>query len=138
MKTLLIFFIIGLTSCASKEIKKEDLSAWEGESLKTLDIHPYFSALPREERPVGDSEDRLINFYQRRSIETAPRNCVGTGFGFGAVGIGASECSPREIQEYNCVHQFRIKNELIDNYRILGEDCYTDCEMRPKNKPCKK
>lgn len=137
MKYLFWSIIPGLilSSCAGREVRQSDLDTWQGESTAVLESHPVFSTLPREERLVPDSNgERLINFSQNKAVESGPRNCFGTGFGFGPVGLGSNVCSPRQIEYRACVHQFVIKNSRVISYRVVGQDCYTDCSFRPTQK----
>lgn len=131
----MVLSLFVLSSCASKSVRDEDLKSWPGQSTQSLESHPVFSALPREERAIPQSDDVLINYYQKKATEVEPRSCFGTGIGFGGIGLGANRCSPRQVQESACTHQFRVKNNVVQSYRVLGDDCYTDCKFRP-NQTC--
>lgn len=132
-------FSFSLFSCSSAKVRDSDLKSWKGQEINTLETHKMFSALPKEERLITNSEDKLINYYQRKTVENGSRNCFGTGVGFGGFrgagfGLGSSMCSPREIEDNSCTHQFTVNNNTIKDYRVLGRDCFTDCDYRPTGK----
>ena len=132
MKILWALFFLTLSSCVTQSVRDADLQSWIGESTQTLETHSVFSALPREERRIPDSDEKLINYRQRKTVEVEPRTCYGAGGGIQNFGLGATHCSPRQVEQVICVHQFKVKEDVVESYRVLGEDCYTDCKFRPK------
>jgi hypothetical protein len=138
MKNLFFLLsIILLAGCSTATVRQSDLDSWKGQSTTTLEQHPVFSTLPREEREIPDSKDRLINYAQKRMVETDNGSCFNTGFGFNRFGFGSTMCSPRMVEEMACTHQFLIHNNKVESYRVLGEDCSTECKFRPSPGDCK-
>lgn len=138
MKILLMLLFI--SACASTP-KKEDLSkAWKGQDVSKLDKHKFYSTLPVSQKALDNNEVRY-NYIEKKITATGSRTCFGTGFGMGGyrrsgMGVGASSCSPQEYREDNCTHQFIVQNGRISEYDLLGDNCFTECNMMPKGK-CK-
>lgn len=138
MKTLTLLVLVGILSgCSTASVRQSDLDSWRGQNVATLEQHPVFSSLPREVREIPESDSRLINYSQKRMVEVDNGTCFNTGFGFNNIGLGTAHCSPRVVEEMACVHQFLIKNSQVESYRVLGEDCSTECKFRPAVGNCK-
>lgn len=104
MKILLLF--IFLTSCALLEEQKKMIHSiaitWKGQPVADLDAHPYFKTL--NFKNIEDSPEVYKRTYYRRA-----KFLSGGAY----------------FQSGDCYHVFRIKNNLIDQYRQQG-NCRED------------
>lgn len=95
---------------ASGCVFKSDLVAWQGAPVRDLQIHPFFSTLPKQVEVLGGGEELWT--YS---------NCATTCAGGGGVATCRDVC---------CSNQFFVRDGMVEQYRPVGR-CRTDCSVRP-------
>lgn len=112
-------------------VRPADLDAWRDVPVGELELHPLFSTMPREVRPLSDGGELWI--FRNCSSGNAPVNCTHTPAS--VVTPARTTCNGGEEYSTCCHNQFIVRDKRVVSYRANG-DCYTDCTVRPSSKPC--
>jgi len=125
----ILISIAVLQGCAvTKTVRKQDMDAWDGQPVMTLQKHPFFVTVPVVKTRIEDGTE-IWNFVNGRDVSS----CFGQGAGF-ASGYTSSaryssfmSCTSGRIV---CNNVFYIKNDRVEKYTPVGR-CYTDETVRP-------
>jgi hypothetical protein len=133
MKNLLgLLVICVLGGCVlSYSVREEDLRAWEGQPVLTLEKHPVFLTMPVIKTRASDGTE-IWNFVNGRNMSA----CSSSGSVFGRFVDSAtysqfSNCMQR-VQACNNI--FFIINGVVERYTPVGSGgvhCYTDETLQP-------
>lgn len=139
--TALLTLFLFLIGCQSAKIRPDDLNSWKGKSQVDVERHPFFSTLVRDKRDITEDEV-IINFTEFKKTVSSPsglNTCFGGSYMTNSnFGLGSSFCSnQRTLTQHNCVHQFKIRDGIVESYTVVGELCSTTCNNRPSKENCK-
>jgi len=98
-------------------VRQEDLDTWKGIPVDVLEHHPLFASMPLEKRKLPKGGE-LWTFA----------NCKWTATSVMQVQAGYFV----SVSKACCNNQFLISPAgTVDEYRVIGDDCYTDESVRP-------
>jgi hypothetical protein len=122
--------VLGALACCAT-VHQEDLDAWAGAPVISLDKHPVFLTLPVVRTMAADGTE-IRNYVDGHNIES----CAGDGSIFRAAVpfttySGFSHC----VQSFvACNNIFYIKGGVVTQYTPVGSGgarCATDERLRP-------
>lgn len=119
--TTLILFQIVIMACA--HVREEDLVSWRNVPVLELEMHPFFSTLPLEKRPLSNGGELWI---YSNTVSTAKKDCS----------FGVCQAV---LETEGCQNQFVISKGMVLEYRPVPINiisCVTDCRVRPSSRPC--
>ena len=118
-----------LASCGS--VHPEDLNAWVGVPVSSLDKHPIFLTMPVVKTVAADGTE-IRNYINGKNIAS----CAEGGSIFGTtVSLATYGSFTSCVQAFPaCNNIFYIKNGVVTQYTPVGSGggrCYTDERSRP-------
>jgi len=110
---------------SSRTVRRDDLLAWQGAPTVELQVHPFFSTVPKSVEHLQDGSE-LWTYSNCHSGQTAQVcNTIGK----------TVICNGGNPTRSCCHNQFLVQGAHVAWYRAVG-DCYTDCSVRPSSRPC--
>ena len=128
-RTLSVITIVILAGCLS--VRDEDLDAWVGEPVTTLELHPLLNTLPLEIRTASDGTE-IRNYVNGANLGSCFSN--GNIFIHGAQTGSLNTASFCSTQFAACNNIFYIRNGRVIKYAPTGSGgarCYTDDRLKP-------
>jgi hypothetical protein len=113
-----------LLGCAT--VRQQDLNAWAGAPVESLDTHPVFISMPVY-KTFTDSGMEIRNYTNSQKSEECFTS-VGGHHGKHANYSGFMSCSENKLV---CNNIFYIQDHKIVRYAPTG-NCYTDDSVRPR------
>ena len=114
------------SACARNQrlpVRMEDVYAWSGVNVIELQMHPFFSTLPKREEVLSDGR-RLWTYA----------NCTATPVTCRPRPFGQTECTGGN--QVCCHNQFVVAGDVVEAYRPVGT-CATNCSVRPASRACR-
>ncbi len=125
-----LLLVVVLVACKDnvweRGVRDSDRAAWKAQPVIELERHPFFSTVPLEKKPLSDGSE--IWDYTNCGTDPVRTNCATNPNGYGGV---ATNCRSTGGGTSCCHHQFVVRASMVEEYRPVGDDCYTGCERRP-------
>ena len=129
-----VLLVLMLAGCATHTVRQQDLDAWVGEPMSSLELHPFFITTPVVKTKASDGTE-IWNYVNGRNIGSCSN---GGSIYSGTVSMATYNTFTNCISNFGaCNNIFYIRDGVVQRYVPTGSGgmgCFTTKELQPQLK----